>query len=60
MDENQPTAEERKFVEEIDSILSCGNPQSSFAYDHVALMIRARVKAAQRDGADRASRALGH
>lgn len=49
MDETEPTHEERKFVEEIDSLLSCGNPQSAFAYDQVALLIRTRVAAKVRE-----------
>lgn len=42
IEEYEPTEADRRFAEEIDTILSCGNPQSSFAYDRVARMIHAR------------------
>ncbi len=42
----EPSAAETKFVEEIDTILSCGNPQSSFAYPRVAKLIAGRIAAA--------------
>lgn len=40
-----PTAADRQFVEEIDTILSCGNAQSGFAYDRIARMIIGRENA---------------
>lgn len=48
-----PTKEDRKFVEEIDTILSCGNAQSAFAYDKIARMIRGRENALRRELAAR-------
>jgi hypothetical protein len=36
--------EGRNFAEQIDNLLSCGNAQSSFAYDQVADMVVARCR----------------
>lgn len=40
------SADDTKFVELIDTILSCGNPQSSFAYARVARLIALRAESA--------------
>jgi len=42
MGEIKPTIEDRHFVEQIDTVLSGGNPQSGMLYEQVARMILLR------------------